>query len=87
MTTTGDDDLTMREDMKGLFTENETEEIKSHFRSCDSDRSGFVDESELVQLFKNLDVEISQEEMGNMVAEIDEDGNGLVDFDEFVMVC
>lgn len=60
--------------------------MKVHFSSCDNDQSGFVDESELAQMFQALDIQLSEAEMGEMVAEIDEDGNGLIDFDEFVMV-
>lgn len=57
-----------------------------HFQSCDEDGSGLLDEDELFNLFKEVDVVVSREQLGSMIMDIDEDGNGLVDFDEFAMV-
>ena len=91
------EELVFRQDLKRFFTQLEIEEVRScpmalkeqikeQFRGCDQDNSGFIDESELMELMKSLNVDISEEKLGDMVQDIDVDGNGLVDFDEFVMM-
>lgn len=50
------------------------------------DKSGKIDEQELLESFQLLDVRISAGELSKMMAELDDDGNGLLDFNEYVMV-
>ena len=63
-------------EMKQLMTQR-------MFSQIDTDGSGLLDEGEMKVLFKNLGLELTQEQEDFIMKEIDEDGSGEIDFDEF----
>ena len=58
--------------------------VKEHFDEMDTDESGALDRAEVRALVeKLLDVEITEEQLDEGMAQMDEDGGGEVDFAEF----
>ena len=60
------------------------QELKEAFDHFDSDGNGAIDRDEFAQLMKNLDPEMSSEEVAIGFAEIDRDGSGTIELDEFI---
>ena len=54
------------------------------FDLLDQDGGGSIDAPELYNMMKNLDIDISLEEISSVLRELDSDGNGEIDFDEFL---
>ena len=50
----------------------------------DRDGGGSIDAEELYAVMKEMDIEISLEEIKDVLAGLDSDGNGEIDFDEFL---
>ncbi|KIH44839.1 EF hand [Ancylostoma duodenale] len=46
--------------------------------------NGYINVSDLRDILRALDENVSEEELDEMIAEIDTDGSGTVDFDEFM---
>ena len=65
------------------LTEVQLEEFREAFDAFDKDGGGSIDKEELMDLFRSLGQEPTQEELDNMVAAADTDGNGTIDFFEF----
>ena len=53
--------------------------ITLHFQG-----NGYINVSDLRDILRALDDNVSEEELDEMIAEIDADGSGTVDFDEFM---
>ncbi|KAH3852884.1 hypothetical protein DPMN_095405 [Dreissena polymorpha] len=53
------------------------------FRLLDVDGSGYLDSQELETALKHMGVDITKEEVDELVKKIDQDGNGTVDMFEF----
>ena len=54
------------------------------FELLDKDGGGSLDAEELYSVLKDLDINISLEEISSVLQELDKDGNGEIDFDEFL---
>ncbi|KAK6015864.1 EF hand [Ostertagia ostertagi] len=71
------------EDNEGL-----EEELREAFRftnkSLHLQGNGYINVSDLRDILRALDENVSEEELDEMIAEIDTDGSGTVDFDEFM---
>nr|CDJ98048.1 unnamed protein product [Haemonchus contortus] len=67
------------EDNEGL-----EEELREAFRLYDKQGNGYINVSDLRDILRALDENVSEEELDEMIAEIDTDGSGTVDFDEFM---
>uniref|UniRef100_A0A1I7XB07 Troponin C n=1 Tax=Heterorhabditis bacteriophora TaxID=37862 RepID=A0A1I7XB07_HETBA len=67
------------EDNEGL-----EEELREAFRLYDKEGNGYINVSDLRDILRALDDNVSEEELDEMIAEIDADGSGTVDFDEFM---
>uniref|UniRef100_A0AC35U5E2 EF-hand domain-containing protein n=1 Tax=Rhabditophanes sp. KR3021 TaxID=114890 RepID=A0AC35U5E2_9BILA len=67
------------EDNSGL-----EEELREAFRLYDKEGNGYINVSDLRDILRALDDNISEEELDEMITEIDADGSGTVDFDEFM---
>ncbi|KAI6179229.1 hypothetical protein M3Y98_00587900 [Aphelenchoides besseyi] len=67
------------EDNEGL-----EEELREAFRLYDKEGNGYINVSDLREILRALDDNVSEEELDEMIAEIDTDGSGTVDFDEFM---
>ncbi|CAI2333793.1 unnamed protein product [Caenorhabditis sp. 36 PRJEB53466] len=60
------------------------EELREAFRLYDKEGNGYINVSDLRDILRALDDNVSEEELDEMIAEIDADGSGTVDFDEFM---
>ncbi|VBB29083.1 unnamed protein product, partial [Acanthocheilonema viteae] len=58
------------------------EELREAFRLYDKEGNGYIAVSDLRDILRALDENISVEELDEMIADIDTDGSGTVDFDE-----
>uniref|UniRef100_A0A0N4ZC33 G_PROTEIN_RECEP_F1_2 domain-containing protein n=1 Tax=Parastrongyloides trichosuri TaxID=131310 RepID=A0A0N4ZC33_PARTI len=67
------------EDNSGL-----EEELREAFRLYDKEGNGYINVSDLREILRALDDNITEEELDEMITEIDADGSGTVDFDEFM---
>ena len=56
---------------------------KRLFDSIDADGGGTLDIEEMKQLFKDLGLELTQDQVATVMSRIDADGSGEIDFDEF----
>ena len=56
---------------------------KRLFDSIDADGGGTLDIEEMKQLFKDLGLELTQDQEATVMSRIDTDGSGEIDFDEF----
>jgi len=62
------------------------EELREAFRLYDKEGNGYINVSDLREILRALDDNISEDELDEMITEIDTDGSGTVDFDEFMEV-
>ncbi|VDO07998.1 unnamed protein product [Brugia timori] len=60
------------------------EELREAFRLYDKEGNGYIAVSDLRDILRALDENVSEEELDEMIADIDTDGSGTVDFDEFM---
>jgi len=60
------------------------EELREAFRLYDKQGNGYINVSDLRDILRALDDNITEDELDEMIAEIDTDGSGTVDFDEFM---
>ncbi|CAH1375314.1 hypothetical protein MTP99_016785 [Tenebrio molitor] len=61
-------------------------ELKEAFRLYDKEGNGYITTSTLKEILKELDNNLSNEELDGIITEIDTDGSGTVDYDEFMEV-
>jgi len=66
------------EDEEGL-----KEELKEAFRIYDRDGEGFITTDVLKEILREIDSELTEDDLDNIIEEVDEDGSGTLDFDEF----
>ncbi|KAK2709017.1 troponin C-like [Artemia franciscana] len=59
-------------------------ELKEAFRLYDKEGNGYIPTSSLKEILRELDDQLTEEELDMMIDEIDTDGSGTVDFDEFM---
>lgn len=71
----------------GFMTEEDEEglrdELKEAFRIYDKDGVGYLTTDVLKEILREIDSELTEEDLDNIVEEVDEDGSGTLDFDEF----
>merc|ERR1712002_136788 len=58
-------------------------EVKEAFRVLDKVGKGEIHTDVIKELLQKLDDTLSEEDLGDLIAEIDSDGSGWVDYDEF----
>jgi len=69
------------------FTETKEEKltkIKKVFEKADANSDGVIDQQELCEAFRSMDVTISDEDVLSVINEADSNGDGRIDFDEFM---
>ncbi|XP_017092381.1 troponin C isoform X2 [Drosophila bipectinata] len=59
-------------------------ELREAFRLYDKQGNGFIPTTCLKEILKELDDQLTEQELDIMIEEIDSDGSGTVDFDEFM---
>ena len=64
------------EDEEGL-----KEELKEAFRIYDRDGQGFITTDVLKEILREIDSELTEDDLDNIIEEVDEDGSGTLDFD------
>ncbi|XP_052860967.1 troponin C, isoallergen Bla g 6.0101 [Anopheles cruzii] len=62
------------------------QELKEAFRLYDKEGNGYITTAVLREILKELDDNLTNEDLDMMIEEIDSDGSGTVDFDEFMEV-
>lgn len=73
--------------MSKQFLEKDTEEdLRETFEALDKDGNGFLSAFELRQILQTLGINLSDEEVFEMVAEADIDGDGKVNFEEYMTI-
>ena len=70
------------------FTTSELVALRFEFNRFDVDNSNTIDKEELRQVVKNLSdgVELSDQQLGELMAEVDDDGSGMLEFEEFLKI-
>eukprot|EP01052_Picozoa_sp_SAG31_P046725 SAG31_NODE_9049_length_1343_cov_1.037781_3_plen_162_part_01 len=62
----------------------EIDKFKELFSMCDTVYAGYLGHRQFTDLLKLLGVEVTEEVLQNMFAEMDENNDGQIEFDEFV---
>ena len=68
------------------LTEEQIQELREAFHLFDTDRSGHIDANELKEVMRALRIELRDEEVRKMIADVDPDASGTIDFDEFLQM-
>ena len=66
------------EDEEGL-----RDELKEAFRIYDKEGNGYITTDVLKEILREIDPELTEDDLDNIIEEVDEDGSGTLDFDEF----
>eukprot|EP01083_Nonionella_stella_P136817 416473_1 len=64
----------------------ELEELKQAFALLDKDGNGTVEPEEIGAIMKKLGLDLSTDEITDIMASLDENGDGVMDFDEFIIM-
>lgn len=64
----------------------ELNQLKAAFKFFDADQNGTVDSDEIKDVLVKLGVEITGDEIKDIMANLDENGDGVMDFNEFVQM-
>ena len=65
---------------------NKEKEYKSIFDMYDSNKDGNVNSLELANILKSININITDEEIKEIMTEIDLEGNGEINYDEFISI-
>lgn len=76
--------MSKRSRFKCSLTDEEEGEIRNFFLQCDMDDNGLLDVAELQQMFKNLNVATSMEDIKTIFEKVDGDQDGTVDCFELI---
>ena len=80
-------DLTPETLLEGVSPEVFKRRLLTLFKSCDTDKSGYLDMKEFKLCLESLDLKLTPSEIQALMASADADGNGTVDFEEFAEFC
>jgi len=61
-------------------------ELKEAFRIYDKEGLGYITNEVFLEILRELDPKLTQENLDDIIEEIDEDGSGTVDFEEFMQM-
>ncbi|KAI6190951.1 putative calcium-binding protein [Aphelenchoides bicaudatus] len=65
------------------YTRSELEEYRQLFLMFDTDNSGSISNEELKAAVISIGLQLTDEEVDDLIKEVDEDQNGVIDFSEF----
>ena len=65
---------------------NKEKEYKNIFEMHDSNKDGNVNSIELANILKSININISDEEIKEIMREIELEGNGEINYDEFISI-
>ena len=65
---------------------NKEKEYKNIFDMYDSNKDGNVNSLELANILKSININISDEEIKEIMTEIDLEGNGQINYEEFISI-
>lgn len=66
------------------FNEEQREVLKQAFDAFDANKSGNIDEKELMDAMKALGFNPTKEDVITMINDVDADGSGTIEYDEFL---
>ena len=66
------------------LTKEERGYLQAAFNWIDEDGNGTVEPEEIAIVMKKLNIELTKEEVTDIMCSLDENGDGVMDFDEFV---
>lgn len=61
-------------------------ELREAFRIYDKEGVGYITNEVFIEILRELDPKLTQENLDDIITEIDEDGSGTVDFEEFMQM-
>ena len=68
------------------LTLNKEKEYKNIFDMHDNNKDGNVNSLELANILKSININISDEEIKEIMTEIDLEGNGQINYEEFISI-
>ena len=68
------------------LTLNKEKEYKNIFDMHDSNKDGNVNSLQLANILKSININISDEEIKEIMTEIDLEGNGQINYEEFISI-
>ena len=68
------------------LSQDELSQLKAAFKFFDKDGNGTVEPEEISQVLKALGLEMTDEELKDIMSSLDENGDGVMDFQEFVQM-
>jgi len=69
-----------------LMLELTMDELKTAFRLFDEDGEGFIKVDRFRLILKEIDEDITDEELDEIILEIDADNSNTIDFQEFIKI-
>lgn len=73
-------------DYREYFLDQTIEELRKAFSFFDASGDGFIETSELVNMFRQLGKAITKSQLRDILAEVDVDENGMIDFEEYCLL-
>ena len=67
-----------------MLSSKDVEELRSEFQKIDTDNSGFIELQELEQSLKKAKLEMSANEIQQIIRELDYSGNQKINYTEFL---
>ena len=68
-----------------LLTHSEIEQLGEKFRKIDERQEGMIDKNSLKKAFRDRGVELSEEEVGDIIKRADLEGKGKIGYSEFLL--
>jgi calmodulin len=68
------------------ISKDKEKEIKNIFEKFDSNKDGYVNSSELANIIKSININVSDEELLEIIQEIELEVNGEINFENFLSI-
>lgn len=69
------------------MSNKEISKLREVFRAMDLDKTGFISNEELEKGFKTIGMNLSKEELADLIKKIDNKNNGKIDYSEFLLAA